>query len=361
MKERQPKISSVEKGELEGSSWEKVDWDNFEELDVFMGHDGQVLSISKLPDGRIISGGADGVILVWNPAFPKEHTLLKSLGGEVMVLDVLPDGAIISGNADGTIQVLNKNLEEGLIISGHIGGVLALAGLPDGRIVSGGADGAISLWDWAGNKIKSIEPEFGPVNTIAKNPAGGFFSGYSLRSGHQPFGKILGWDNNAELKSKFSLNFGVDVLSVSPDGQKIACGCEDGTILLLNSQTGEILTKIKGLADDPRLKNFNPEGENDERAGNIKMFNPLTGKELFSLDELESHLGRVTAIDFLPDGTILSASEDTTIRRWDPKTGEQLKCLRSHAAPISGLVQTPEGHLFSASQDGTIRLWGERQ
>jgi len=73
-------------------------------------------------------------------------------------------------------------------------------------------------------------------------------------------------------------------VAISPDGRRIVCGSEDGTIYIRDMETGEVLGS------------------------------PLLG-----------HTGRVWSVAVSPNGRrIVSGSEDKTIRVWDADTGEAL-------------------------------------
>lgn len=71
------------------------------------------------------------------------------------------------------------------------------------------------------------------------------------------------------------------------------------------------------------------------------------------------HLAQVNSIAFTADGrTIVTASDDRSIRLWDAQTGELLRVLTGHSGPVSRLALSPDGKILaSGGGDGTIRLW----
>ena len=71
-------------------------------------HHGWVMAVAVLPNGRVVTGGADGRVLVWDPSVP---------GG---------------GPAE---------------LGDHDSAVRAVAALPEGLVVSAGDDRRVLLWD----------------------------------------------------------------------------------------------------------------------------------------------------------------------------------------------------------------------
>ena len=74
---------------------------------------------------------------------------------------------------------------------------------------------------------------------------------------------------------------------------------------------------------------------------------------------LEGHTGLVTAVAYFPDGRRLAtASDDRSIKLWDPATGDDVFTLRGHTSGVVSLAISGDGKLIvSGSIDCTARVW----
>jgi len=74
------------------------------------------------------------------------------------------------------------------------------------------------------------------------------------------------------------------------------------------------------------------------------------------------HGGAVLSAEFSADGTtILTASDDSTARLWDARTGAEITRLEGHGGPVSSAVFSADGAtILTASSDKTARLWDAR-
>jgi len=70
---------------------------------------------------------------------------------------------------------------------------------------------------------------------------------------------------------------------------------------------------------------------------------------------LAGHGYQVTSVAVTPEGDIVSASLDKTIRVW--RGAECIATLAGHEGPVQAVVALPNGDLLSGAGDCTIKLW----
>lgn len=116
------------------------------------GHTGTVLAVVELPDGRIVSGGSEGTVRIWDRTTgveDEQSPVPVGHSGAVTALTVLADGRVASGDGDGAIRIWDPAEPEGApaVLSGHVGAVTDLVELSEGRLASSGVDGTVRVWD----------------------------------------------------------------------------------------------------------------------------------------------------------------------------------------------------------------------
>ncbi|KAJ1918781.1 Lissencephaly-1 [Mycoemilia scoparia] len=74
---------------------------------------------------------------------------------------------------------------------------------------------------------------------------------------------------------------------------------------------------------------------------------------------LGQHRSAITHVRFHPEYSVIAtASDDMTIKIWDPETGEFERTLKGHTKTVHDIAFSPNGKiLVSCSADLTLRLW----
>jgi len=74
---------------------------------------------------------------------------------------------------------------------------------------------------------------------------------------------------------------------------------------------------------------------------------------------LTGHEDKVTSVAFSPDGkTVLSGSDDNTLKLWEVATGREIRTLTGHGNDVNSVAFSPDGKtVLSGSIDKTLKLW----
>ena len=182
------------------------------------GHEGAVLALAALPEGRLASGSQDKTIRLWDARTGQELARFEGHKGSVNALVVLPGDRLASGSSDKTVRLWDVRTGQELAqLEGHDEPVCALAALPDGRLASGSGYTVI-LWDLkTGAAPPRLESHYRAADTLAALPDGRLASG----SKH---GDIILWDLKTKAKTARIPNHRkcVEALAALPDGRLVS-------------------------------------------------------------------------------------------------------------------------------------------
>src|SRR5205085_1320568 len=106
-------------------------------MHTFRGHKGEVTTVAVLKNGeRVLSGGSDGQVIVWDLAAGKEHHRF-AIPGEPSVFSLAfnsNDTMYAAGLGDHTIALFHANSAvPHLMLRGHTNPVRTVAFSPDGK------------------------------------------------------------------------------------------------------------------------------------------------------------------------------------------------------------------------------------
>lgn len=322
---------------------------------VLIGHTGVAGFVAFHPDGHTLVSSGDVTARLWDLA-TRQATTVLTCETRVISAALSPDGH--------TLAVACQNVEA------------AVASRFDPDIE---ALWSVTLWAIATGQITTFTGSAGRVLSVAFSPDGGTLATSEIQppelihdsAGHPRVlpspeagssSTIRLWDlatGEATTVSSLQGRSQGRALAFHPSGHILAHSPGiDGTILLRHLDTGQTTT-LAGHASSIQAAAFSPDGRTLATASDdatIRLWDPATGQLTITLTP---HGGYVVAVAFSPDGrTLASASTDRTVRLWDPATGQHTATLFGHTDFVTSMAFSPGGHtLATASRDGTVRLW----
>ncbi|MES2207163.1 MAG: pentapeptide repeat-containing protein [Pseudomonadota bacterium] len=144
----------------------------------------------------------------------------------------------------------------------------------------------------------------------------------------------------------------------SPVGYQFLTCSDDETVRIWNAKNGECLQTLKGHKGIIRDGTFSIDGRLVISASadkTLRVWNAQTGQ---CLNVLRGHTDKVRACDVSPNGQyIASVAFDQTIRIWKIDSNKCIKILTGHHNKIRGCIFLKNGTLVTASDDLTLKLW----
>jgi len=229
-----------------------------------------IIDVALSPDGsRIVTGGVDGDVRIWQPSQSDAvPVLLRAHGAVVMRVAFRHDGSqLISLDASGTVRVWNvKGLTRpaGASVK-HGDAIRSIALSPDGsHLVTVNENGEASLW-------KLDEPD---TKRVALRDRRGDHAAGSLAVAFSPDSTRLAISDaertiriqrvdrpkDQAMASMVSKSI-ISSFALSPDGRRLAAACVDGDILIwrLDQPAADpLILKGRGEVYQPLV--FSPDG-----------------------------------------------------------------------------------------------------
>ena len=288
------------------------------ELRVLTGHMDVIHAVTLTTDAHLAaSTGKDRTVRLWDLRDAKRSRVLAQLPHEGRALAFDLAGEKLAVAAGISIRLWDVATGQELRrFGGHSAAVRALAFSTDGKwLFSGSDDKTIRVWDVpAGREVQRLARHSGAVTSLAVSP-----DGVGLLSGSRD-GTLRRWDlRSGQVAGQFeaagSAGGGVLALAISADGHRAASAHFDTILRLWTYPDGE------------------PQGE------------------------LHGHKQMVTGVAFLPDGeSLLSASQDHTVRWWDPQT-DTVRAVVDQKAGIHALAAAGSVRLaLTAVADHSLHL-----
>ena len=349
--------------------------------------------IAWSPDGSLVAtGGWDGVVQLHEAATGKR-------------LCVFEPGDIVQGVAfcgPGASRLAVKTTEHGLIaydvksrkevgrLAGRFG---RIAGFPDGATVAVGTlAGELWLVDAATwQKRDTAKVCEGSVETVSVSPDGSMVVCNELlsRTGHlydvmgkkvvnsvkwgslateqlfEPDGKAMLVVSSrmarritvpaGEETDRWQLGSTTLCATLSKDGKQLFLGDDEGAVLHVDLEAGKVGARSNEHMDAVKDLELSPDGAT---LVSVSQDQTVRFWRVPTLDELHlspGHNGMVRSVAVAADGkSLLSASLDNSVIQWS-RDGKLLNKSTAHAYAATCVVAARDGTWWSSSMDNTIR------
>jgi WD40 repeat protein len=143
----------------------------------------------------------------------------------------------------------------------------------------------------------------------------------------------------------------------SPNGDQVACGSDDRTILVWDVRSGRLNLTLKGPGHVHGIA-YSPDGKRLAAASwdtTVWLWDASTGGKPLTL---KGHTQPVQNVAFSPDGKwLFSGSNDLSARGWDAATGKELHTLTGHTREVSRVAVSPDGKWLATGSDAEALLW----
>ncbi len=149
-------------------------------------------------------------------------------------------------------------------------------------------------------------------------------------------------------------------VSFTPDGELVAIGGQDGSVLVCDAMDGTVLRTLKGHTKRVYAVQFRSRvlatGSAD---GSVRLWDPVVGTCLHRLD---IHREGVWPVTMDRAGDLLATGDaDGVVTVWDVASGRPLHHLPGHFGPVYTTHFSPDGNMLAVGDAAaSVRLWDTR-
>ncbi len=269
-----------------------------------------------------------------------------------------PDGRHIAASMGRSIQIWDCQTGKCIqVLTGHTSSIRSLAMTPVTQTFLSGSWNEVILWD-----IKTGQPVWTQngkcCNHLAIFPDGqkyvlGQYRGihvHEMKTGENLF--------RESISTGFNSIAGPIV--INPSGQMIASAFFDLSVInLCDLASGESKIGLNGHSASVKALAITPDGQTLISGSEDCTLRLWDLESRSCMEVLAGHYGSVLSVAVTPDGkSVVSGSEDKTIRVWDIQDGKQQQVLLGNLAKVQELAISPDGRtLASGGSDSTVILW----
>lgn len=143
------------------------------------------------------------------------------------------------------------------------------------------------------------------------------------------------------------------------DGKQVVVGVDDGSVRMLDANTGRELHRFDGHGDGAVPATVSATGAVVVSGGAdkvVRVWDVKAGREKVAM---RGHTEAIVGVALSPNGRqVASTSRDKTVRLWDVASGREVRRFEGHTDLVPNVKFTPDGRqLVTAGWDRTMRVW----
>jgi WD40 repeat protein len=322
-------------------------------------------------------------VKIWRVGDSQELLTLHSQGDGISAVGITSDSRRIilapwRGEGEGgELEIWDSEIGEMLqILTGHTDLVFEIKMIGESqRFLSAALDGTVRVWDLTtGMELYTIEAQVSPFfDGIKLSPEGSraILDAYDPDLGEVEFQV---WDLSRGEKlatlatdsaqvivgGEETVDVKIDPTWALPINEETVIGTmSDFSFVVWDLETGEMLRKDEYAAPDALATTRDGRQAVVANGNILEIWDLESWNVLSTLDS--AHTGPVTCMIVMPGGrSLLTGSEDGTIREWDIETGKELNKLESGygiGPPINAIAISPDGGNLVAVAEWSIKIW----
>lgn len=321
------------------------------------GHTGAITSVAVAAN-RIVSGGEDGTVRVWDRESGRLVRVLRGHHGWVHAVTVsLPDDLVASAGDDHVVRLWTLSSGEPLgVLTGHGKRVRSLSIANGGRVLlSAGEDGAVTAWSVEQRaKLMDMSTPGRPLWAVDVDSTGAVVAA----GGEDETVRLYDIASGALLAEADGHTDWVRTVAFAPDAPLLASGSGDGSVCLWSTTNGS-LTLLRRTRTRQRVRSvaLSPGGGVITSAGEAAQVDAVTAAGRVPCGELPPTVDWIRSLA-VHDGEAVLGCEDGSIR-----------LLRDTVSPAEPAVFSPgcgtvwstafgtSGHVaFLGHHDGRVQI-----